>query len=94
VSPVVVVKVVNTHICIFSLEHVLSNRERQQRETAGVGCSSSNGRDDLMGRPGKCGRKYHSYVNVDLMPRTRAELHRTNNSRQEFLSSQPGGFNL
>lgn len=43
-------------------------------------------------------KKYHSYVNVDLSTSLTShqirELHRTTKSRQEFLSSQPGGFVL
>lgn len=64
------------------MEHVLSNgKQRPEFQYQDIGP-----------------KKYHSYVNVDLSASLTIhqirELHRTNKSRQEFLSSQPGGFVL
>ncbi|KAI1728475.1 PTB domain (IRS-1 type) domain-containing protein [Ditylenchus destructor] len=58
------------------LEHVLNGRHQNARPP------------DTLSNNVSQSKKFHNYVNVEL-PRTR-ELRRT--SRQEFLSTQPGGF--
>uniref|UniRef100_A0A915DNR1 IRS-type PTB domain-containing protein n=1 Tax=Ditylenchus dipsaci TaxID=166011 RepID=A0A915DNR1_9BILA len=71
------------------LEHVLNDRHRRYQEPCATPSSPS------IPNPHQSNSPYHSYVNVDLgLGKVKPELlPRTNNhTRQDFLSSQPGGF--
>lgn len=69
------------------MEHVLKNGKQFRHPNPNL---QSNEESNI--------QKYHSYVNIDMSSSLSShqirELHRTSKSRQEFLSSQPGGFVL